>query len=138
MNKTITQTPEIAKRAASRKFYQLIIRWHFFCGLLFIPLIIVISVSGCIYLFEDEYEDFMYQDLLFVNPGEKALPASVLLAKARQALPDMRAASFKSYPEAEKSIEIIFREKVKHIHKPVQTSMEWAGDGPKKVRMVMN
>jgi uncharacterized iron-regulated membrane protein len=138
MSESIAQNPTIAKRAASRKFYQLIIRWHFFCGLLFIPLIIVISISGCIYLFEDEYEDFMYQDLLFVSPGEKALPASVLLAKARQALPDMRAASFKSYPEAEKSVEIIFREKAKHMHKPMQTSLEWAGDGPEKVRMVMN
>ena len=85
MIETVTTTnSQIAKRAASRKFYQLIIRWHFYCGLLFIPLIIVISASGCIYLFEDEYEDFMYQDLLFVSPGEKALSASILLAKASQ------------------------------------------------------
>ena len=138
MSNASATNPDIAKRAASRKLYQLIIRWHFFCGLLFIPLIIVISISGCIYLFEDEYEDFMYQDLLFVTPGEKTLPASILLAKAKLALPDMRAASFKSFPEKEKSTEIIFREKMKHIHKPVETSMEWAGDGPEKVRMVMN
>lgn len=138
MSKTATPSSTIEKRAASRKFYQLIIRWHFFCGLLFIPLIIVISISGCIYLFEDEYEDFMYQDLLFVTPGEKALPASVLLGNARVAIPEMRAASFKSFPEAERSVEIIFRTTPEHVHNPVQTSMEWAGDGPEKVRMVMN
>ena len=126
----------IAKRAASRKLYQLIIRWHFFCGLLFIPLILVISISGCIYLFEDEYEDYMYQDLLFANPADKALPASVLLDKATLAVPDMRAATYKSYAQAERSVEIIF--KAKHQHKPVQTSMEWAGDGPEKLPMVMN
>lgn len=138
MSETPTSSQIIAKRAASRKLYQLIIRWHFFCGLLFIPLIIVISISGCIYLFEDEYEDFMYQDLLFVTPGAKVLPASTLLAKAKLAVPELRAASFKSYPEAERSTEIIFKEKAKHMHKPVQTSMEWAGDGPEKVKMVMN
>lgn len=138
MSETPTSSQIIAKRAASRKLYQLIIRWHFFCGLLFIPLIIVISISGCIYLFEDEYEDFMYQDLLFVTPGAKVLPASTLLAKAKLVVPELKAASFKSYPEAERSTEIIFKEKTKHMHKPVQTSMEWAGDGPEKVKMVMN
>jgi uncharacterized iron-regulated membrane protein len=138
MSEIATSNSAIVKRAASRKFYQLIIRWHFFCGLLFIPLIIVISISGCIYLFEDEYEDFMYQDLLFVNPGEKKLPASALLSKAKLVVPEMRAASFKSYPQAERSTEIIFRAKAMNHDKPMKTSMEWAGDGPEKVRMVMN
>ncbi len=98
---------EISKRAASRKFYQLIIRWHFYCGLLFIPLIIVISVSGCIYLFEDEYEDFMYKQLLFVEPGDKVLPASVLLNKAQRAFPHLNANHFKLSGEKERSAEII-------------------------------
>ncbi|MFK5948992.1 MAG: PepSY domain-containing protein [Methylococcales bacterium] len=136
MSETITQNTSIEKRAASRKLYQLIIRWHFYCGLLFIPLIIVISISGCIYLFEDEYEDFMYQDLLFVNPGDSVLPASELLTKAKVALPGWKASTFKSYPDAKRSTEIIFSEPMQH--KPIKTSMEWAGDGPEKVKMVMN
>ena len=138
MSETATSNLTIAKRAASRKLYQLIIRWHFFCGLLFIPLIIVISVSGCIYLFEDEYEEYMYQDLLFVEPAEKALPASVLMANAKLAVPELDARSFKSYQQSDRSTEIIFRAKAEHMHKPIQTSMEWAGDGPEKVQMVMN
>ena len=136
MSETATSNPAIAKRAASRKLYQLIIRWHFFCGLLFIPLIIVISISGCIYLFEDEYEEYMYQDLLFVNPAEKVLAASVLMNKAKLAVPEMKASQFKSYAEKDRSVEIIF--KAKHQHKQMKTSMEWAGDGPEKVPMVMN
>ena len=139
MTETVTTNTQIAKRAASRKFYQLIIRWHFYCGLLFIPLIIVISISGCIYLFEDEYEDFMYQDLLFVTPGENALAASVLLAKASWVVPELRASHFKSKSDKDRSTEIIFKEKSSHKHKNLeQISMEWAGDGPEKVPMVMN
>ncbi len=135
MSKTATSNPSIEKRAASRKLYQLIIRWHFFCGLLFIPLIIVISISGCIYLFEDEYEEFMYQDLLFVNPLETALPASILMDKAKLAVPDLRPSEFKSFAEKDRSVEIIFKaKKMKHM----EMSMEWAGDGPEKVLMVMN
>lgn len=136
MSEIATSNTTIAKRAASRKLYQLIIRWHFFCGLLFIPLILVISISGCIYLFEDEYEEFMYQDLLFVNPGQKALAASELLTKAKLAVPGMKVATFNSYQQADRSTEVIF--KAKHQHKPVKTSMEWAGDGPEKVQMVMD
>ena len=117
MPETAILDSTIAKRAASRKLYQLIIRWHFFCGLLFIPFILVISISGCIYLFEDEYEDYMYQDLLFVNPTNKVLPASVLLKKAKLAVPEMRAATYKSYAQTERSVEIIF--KAKHQHKPI-------------------
>ena len=138
MAHTINTPTEIARRAASRKFYQLIIRWHFFCGLLFIPLIIVISISGCIYLFEDEYEEFMYEDMLFITPQEKTLPASALVSIASQALPDMKVSHFKMSGDANRSSEIIFKEKAKHQHKPAQISMEWAGDGPEKVPMVMN
>ena len=135
MSETATSNPTIEKRAASRKLYQLIIRWHFFCGLLFIPLIIVISISGCIYLFEDEYEEYMYQDLLFVDPADKALPASALMDKAKLAIPGMKASQFKSFAEKDRSVEIIFKAKpMKHA----KTSMEWAGDGPEKVPMVMN
>ncbi|RLA18432.1 MAG: hypothetical protein DRQ61_10170 [Gammaproteobacteria bacterium] len=138
MPKAISQNLEIEKRAASRKFYQLIIRWHFFCGLFFIPLIIVISISGCIYLFEDEYEELMYQDLLFVSPAEKALSTSTLLSIAHQALPNMRASNVNLFESPNRSAEIIFRSKSMHHAKPLETSMEWAGDGPEKVRMVMN
>ncbi len=138
MPNTVAHNTAIEKRAASRKFYQLIIRWHFFCGLLFIPLIIVISVSGCIYLFEDEYEEFVHQDLLFVSPANKPLSASTLLSIAQKELPHMVASNVKLFESPNRSAEIIFRSNPMHAKKPEKTSMEWAGDGPEKVRMVMN
>jgi len=135
MSNNITVNKEIAKKAAHRKLYQLIMRWHFFCGLFFIPLILIISISGCIYLFEDEYEEFVYDDLLFVAAGEQALPASTLLSIARQAQPNMRASNVKLFNQADRSAEVIFRTK---MMKHSKTSMEWAGNGPEKVPMVMN
>ena len=126
MARIIPSNPEIAKRAASRKFYQLIIRWHFFCGLLFIPLTIVISISGCIYLFEDEYEEFMYKELLFVPPGDEVLPASTLLAIAKTAVPQMRAGQVKINGDKTRSTEIIFRSK-RHKTQPDQIRSVWNG-----------
>ena len=48
----------------------------------------------------------------------------------------MRAASLKVTQKLSEALRLFFR--AKHQHKPVETSMEWAGDGPEKVRMVMN
>ncbi len=135
MSRVIESRPEVLKRAASRKLYQLIIRWHFFCGLMFIPLILVVSISGCIYLFEDEYEDFMYEELLFVEPGSQILTASELLLKASKAHPHMNPVLYKISADSDRSTEIVF--KTAHQPKPV-ISMEWAGDGPEKLPMVMN
>lgn len=137
MTTLTNKNEEISKRAASRKFYQLIIRWHFFCGLIFIPLIIVISISGCIYLFEDEYEEYVYDNLLFVTPGSAHLPPSILLDKAKQALPKLRASNVTILDDRTRSAEITFRAHAMK-HKPDQISMEWAGNGPEKVPMVMN
>lgn len=135
MSNNIAVNKEIAKRAAHRKIYQLIMRWHFFCGLFFIPLILIISISGCIYLFEDEYEAFVYDDLLFVTTGEQALPASTLLKIAQQAKPKMRASNVKLFNQADRSAEVVFRTNMM-THSKV--SMEWAGNGPEKVPKVMN
>ena len=137
MSETIsTENINIKKRAASRKLYQLIIRWHFFLGIIFIPLIIVISISGCIYLFEDEYENLVYDDLFFVEPGESRLPASRLLDTVKSAYPDMKASGMTVYSEPGRSVEVVLKEQ--HQRTSLKTSMEWAGDGPEKVPVVMN
>jgi uncharacterized iron-regulated membrane protein len=136
MSETTASNQKIKKRAASRKLYQLIIRWHFFCGIIFIPLIIVISISGCIYLFEDEYENFVYQDLFFVEPGESRLPASQLLNTVKVAYPAMKASGVTLYTQPDRSVEVVLKEQ--HQQTPIKTRMEWAGGGPEKVPVVMN
>ncbi len=136
MSETTASNQDIKKRAASRKLYQLIIRWHFFCGIIFIPLIIVISISGCIYLFEDEYENFVYDDLFFVQPGDSRLPASQLLNQVKTAFPELAASGMTLYSDPDRSVEIVLKES--HQRTPEKTSMEWAGNGPEKVPVVMN
>jgi len=134
------------KNALKRKFCQLIFRWHFLCGLLFIPLTIIISVSGIIYLFEDEYEEYIYDDLLFVEPSTNRMPASSLVAIAQKTYPNMRASGFKFFTDPTRSAQVTFRQgrSMPHHGKPVDlpkpevVSMEWAGDGAVKVPVVIN
>jgi len=134
---------EKEKKALSRKFYQLIIRWHFFCGLLFIPLTIVISISGIVYLFEDEYEEYVFEDILFVEPSAQRLPASALIESAKKAYPNMRVSGFKFFTDPTRSAQVTLRNSPSMPHhgkpaKPEIVSMEWAGDGPVKVPVVIN
>ncbi len=142
-----TLTPEEkAKNALSRKFYQLIRRWHFFCGLLFIPLTLIISISGIIYLFEDEYEEYFFKDILFVEPAGERLPATRLVDIAKTSYPGMRASGFKFFTDPTRSAQITLKKGQSAPHhgtaakpeKHQDIRMEWADDGPIKVPVVVN
>lgn len=140
MSEALPEKTTIKNRALSRKFYQLIIRWHFFCGLLFIPLTLIISISGCVYLFEDEYEEYFFKELLFVEPGTSRLPASDLLNKAKLNTPNMKASGFVYFDDPTRSTQVKLRSgsSMPHHGAPPKTSMEWAGGGPEKVPVVMD
>lgn len=59
-------------RAGSAALYRAIWRWHFIAGLLILPFVLILAVTGGIYLFKDEINDAAYRNLRFVAPGEAA------------------------------------------------------------------
>lgn len=60
--------------AAKPKLYNTIWRWHFYAGLLIVPIMLVMAVTGGIYLFDDEIEDALYGQY-FYNPAPKGSTA---------------------------------------------------------------
>jgi len=68
--------------------YRAVWRWHFYAGLLVIPFLIVLSVTGGLYLFHNEIENAWYRDLKSV-PAQStpALAPSALTQAALQAHP---------------------------------------------------
>ena len=68
-------------------FYNLAWRWHFYAGLFVIPFLILLSVTGIIYLFKPQLDQLMYAELLQVTPAEQAISADQQLALVRQAYP---------------------------------------------------
>lgn len=67
-----------------RTFYATVWRWHFYAGLLVLPLVLVLSLTGAIYLFKpqiERWEERAYQDL----PLAGAVGASAQVAAAREA-----------------------------------------------------
>jgi uncharacterized iron-regulated membrane protein len=63
--------------------YRAVWRWHFYAGLLVLPFLILLAVTGGIYLFKDEIESVVYRDLKQVEQRQSApLPASRLIEAA--------------------------------------------------------
>ena len=78
---TIGREPAgIAARSAS-DLYRAVWRWHFYAGLLVLPFMITLAVTGALYLFKDEIDGIAHSDLKRVEVQEsaaKALPSQMV------------------------------------------------------------
>ncbi|MEV7383589.1 PepSY-associated TM helix domain-containing protein [Streptomyces lydicus] len=61
-------------RPSRNQLYKTLWRWHFYAGLLVTPLLVLLAVTGGIYLFKPAYENWVYKDLRTVHAAEKAKP----------------------------------------------------------------
>jgi uncharacterized iron-regulated membrane protein len=64
-------------------FYRTIWRWHFYAGLLVIPFILILSVTGAAYLFKpqvDRWEERAWRDLPVANPASPDAQRDAALA----------------------------------------------------------
>jgi uncharacterized iron-regulated membrane protein len=61
--------------------YRTIWRWHFYAGLIVAPFLLILAVTGAIYLFNDEINDALYPSQRFVAEAP-AMPASHLIGAA--------------------------------------------------------
>jgi uncharacterized iron-regulated membrane protein len=63
-------------------------RWHFYAGLFTAPFLVILAVTGAIYLFNDELNDALHPELRFAPSGDTVLPAGHLVAAVRARYPD--------------------------------------------------
>ncbi|MFE7216224.1 PepSY-associated TM helix domain-containing protein [Streptomyces sp. NPDC057611] len=61
-------------RPSRNQLYKTLWRWHFYAGLLVTPLLVLLAVTGGIYLFKPAYEDWVYKDLRTVHATQDAKP----------------------------------------------------------------
>ncbi|WP_294325038.1 PepSY domain-containing protein [uncultured Sphingomonas sp.] len=69
------------------RLYRTIWRWHFYAGLIVAPFLLILSMTGTIYLFKDELNDALMPDLHIVAPVARPLPPSRMIAAAVAAVP---------------------------------------------------
>jgi uncharacterized iron-regulated membrane protein len=93
-------------RAVSSALYRAVWRWHFIAGLLVLPFVILIAVTGGIYLFKDEINNVAYRDLRIVVPADTAaLAPSRITASALAAHPGTLKA-YQPAPAADRAAEV--------------------------------
>ena len=88
-------------------FYQLAWRWHFYAGLFVIPFLIMLALTGLIYLFKPQLDQAMYADLLRVAPAEQRLDADQQLARVQAAYPQARVLKYQPPATAEASAQFV-------------------------------
>lgn len=79
---------------ASSAFYRTIWRWHFYAGLLVMPLVLVLALSGATYLFKPQIERWEERQFQGLSVAGAALP-SAQVAAALRAYPGATLASYR-------------------------------------------
>lgn len=68
-------------------------RWHAWLGLLAAPVMLVLAITGALYLYDTEIERAWYGPLMNVTPGPRPAPPDVLEAAVHKAYPQATLAS---------------------------------------------
>jgi len=77
---------------ASSGLYRRVWRWHFFAGLVCVPFILSLAITGALYLFHRQIDDAVYAPLMVRQAAAPALPPATLVAAALAAYPGQAAA----------------------------------------------
>ncbi|MBB3235563.1 PepSY-associated TM helix domain-containing protein [Phyllobacterium endophyticum] len=76
--------------------YRAVWRWHFFAGLLVIPFMLNLAVTGSLYLFKDEIGNTIFAYRNVVQPRGGTLAPSLLTGNAMAAVPGSKALRYQS------------------------------------------
>lgn len=90
----------------SQSLYRAVWRWHFYAGIVFAPFIILLAITGIIYLFKPQIENIMYKDYYYVKVTEQKLTAEQQIEAVKTAYPDAAITRYKPSFEANRSAEV--------------------------------
>lgn len=93
-----------------RDFYALAWRWHFYAGLFVAPFMILLALTGIVYLFKPQLDALLYPQLLRVEAGAQMRSADQLLAGVRQAHPQAAVSQYLPPSEAGRSAQFVIGE----------------------------
>ncbi|CAM3861908.1 Peptidase [Pseudomonas reidholzensis] len=91
-------------------FYNLAWRWHFYAGLFVAPFMILLAITGIIYLFKPQLDPLMYRELMVVEASHHRQSADSLLAEVQQAYPQGHVGQYLPPLNAERSAQFVVHE----------------------------
>jgi uncharacterized iron-regulated membrane protein len=87
-----TLTPAVDSQ---KKMYRTIWRWHFYAGIFCIPLVILLSITGAIYLFKPYYESWQENEFHGLSINGNRLPANEQIQAAVESIPGGKFISYR-------------------------------------------
>jgi len=88
-------------------FYNLAWRWHFYAGLFVAPFMVMLALTGIIYLFKPQLDPLLYGDLLNVPAGHHSLSADEQLKRVQAAYPHSHIKQYLPPLNAERSAQFV-------------------------------
>lgn len=102
-----TSAAEPLPKALNNRFYRTVWRWHFYAGLFVIPFMLILSITGTIYLFKPQLDAAMYHNLMFVQPDNSMLPYADQVQVAQDLYPEATVTKFTPNVAADRSAEVV-------------------------------
>jgi uncharacterized iron-regulated membrane protein len=90
-------------------FYNLAWRWHFYAGLFVAPFMVMLALTGIIYLFKPQLDSLMYSSLLEVPVGHHTVPADDLLQRVKAAYPQGQVTQYLPPVNAQRSAQFVVK-----------------------------
>lgn len=97
-------------------FYNLAWRWHFYAGLFVAPFMILLSLTGIVYLFKPQLDSFMYHDLLTVKPAHHLLSADEQQQRVLDAYPKVLISKYLPPVNAESSAQFVVKQEGREVN----------------------
>ncbi|GGA14454.1 membrane protein [Paenibacillus marchantiophytorum] len=92
--------------ARTKSLYAAIWRWHFYAGMIFAPFLVILAVTGGIYLFKPQIENVLYKDYYYVQQGQQQLSVQDQIQKMKEAYPEASLKKVKPSYEPNRSSEL--------------------------------
>ncbi|MGM0828792.1 MAG: PepSY-associated TM helix domain-containing protein [Bacillota bacterium] len=86
--------------------YQTIWRWHFYAGIIISPFLLILAVTGSIYLFKPQIEQNLYKEYYEVKAQGEKLPASEQIEEVKKLHPEAQITKYRPGESPERSSEI--------------------------------
>jgi uncharacterized iron-regulated membrane protein len=86
--------------------YRTVWRWHFYAGLIIAPFLLILAVTGSIYLFKPQIEQVLYQEYYEVTPKGEKIPASQQIEQVKELYPNAVITSYRPGENDNRSSEV--------------------------------
>ena len=95
-------------KATGDLLYQMVWKWHFLASLYVLPFLVMLSVTGGIYLYKPQIEAWLYADALRVTPSGEMQAYEAQVAAVEEAVGIRRLRGITNYDDPSRSTQIEF------------------------------